>query len=63
MNKILLAFFFDARRSFYRALSNLLVMLCGFTMSLAYIIATLALFIGWIKNIFIIATKPWLKNS
>lgn len=44
-----------------RALSNLLV-ICEFTMLLAYIIATLALFIGWIKNISIIATKPWIER-
>ena len=37
-------------------------MLCEFTISLAYIIATLALFIGWIKNISIIATKPWIER-
>ena len=37
-------------------------MLCEFAISLAYIIATLALFIGWIKNISIIATKPWIER-
>lgn len=45
-----------------KALSGLLTMLCEFIMLLVYVIATLGLFIGWMKNISIVATRPWLER-